>query len=167
VRENCTQGSAGGPSSNGRFYPHNEACPISFSQVNEKAARINGLLTVAVLLAFIFTDFKWIILLLGVDFLIRGFLKPKFSILASISKLVLKLLNVKPQMTNAGPKIFAAKLGFFFCVIVSALYFSGFALPATAIAGIFAFFAFLEGAFGFCVACKVYPMLLALKKQSA
>jgi hypothetical protein len=142
-----------------------EACPISFKQINEKAARVNGWLTVAVLLAFILTDIKWIAPILGIDFFIRGFLEPKFSALASLSRLFLKLLKIKPQMTNAGPKIFAARLGFFFCIVVSALSFSGLTLAGQIFAGIFAFFAFLEGAFGFCLACKVYPLLLALKKE--
>lgn len=142
----------------------NEACPISFNQINEKVARLNGAQTVICLLLFILTPLKLIIVFLAIDFLIRGFLKPKFSPIAIASKTVLKLIKAEPKMTNAGPKLFAAKLGFIFSVIVTALYFINLWLPAVIVAGIFAFFAFLEAAFGYCVACKVYPILLKFKK---
>jgi len=141
-----------------------ESCPISFDQINEKAARINGALTVILLVTFIFSQSIWIAAFLSIDFLTRGFLKPKFSLLAKISKGILKILRSKPQMTNAGPKLFAAKLGFAFSVMVSALFLADLILPSLVIAGIFAFFAFLEAAFGFCVACKVYPLLLKFGK---
>jgi len=141
-----------------------DVCPISFNQINEKAARVNGALTVALLVVFILTPFKWIAPVLCVDFFIRGFLKPKFSPLAAISKTILKICKSAPKMTNAGPKLFAAKLGCIFSIIVTGLTYSGLQLPAVIVAGVFAFFAFLEAAFGFCVACKVYPILLKLKK---
>jgi hypothetical protein len=143
-----------------------EVCPISFDSINEKVARLNGITTTICLLAFIFTPFKAIIIFLAYDFLMRGFLKPKFSVLANLSKFILKMMKSKPKMTNAGPKKFAAKLGFIFSLMVIGLQFSGLSLFATIIAGVFAFFAFLEGAFGFCVACKVYPILLKFTHKS-
>lgn len=142
-----------------------EACPISFNQINEKAARINGALTVTILAVFIYTSAKFIIILLGIDFLIRGFLKPKYSPLAIISKTLLKIVKATPKMTNSGPKLFAAKLGCIFSIIVAALFYSGLQTLSYCVAGTFAIFAFLEAAFGFCVACKVYPLLLKIKGQ--
>ena len=141
------------------------SCPISFNQINEKAARINGALTVISLLVFIFTPFKLIIILLVLDFLIRGFFKPEYSFFSKKSKFILKLFKSEPKMTNAGPKLFAAKLGFVFSVIVAALHFLNLPLISNCIAAFFAFFAFLEAAFGLCIACKVYPLLMRLKKQ--
>ena len=146
-----------------------EVCPISYDLINEKVARVNGLKTVALLLIFILSPeeshIKAIILFLGLDFLIRGFFNAKYSPIAAASKKILQVLNIKPQMTNAGPKKFAAKLGFIFSVLVALLYYFGQHNLAIYIAAMFAFFAFLEGAFGFCVACKVYPILLKFKKN--
>lgn len=141
-----------------------DVCPISFEQINEKVARLNGAQTTLLLIAFILTMNKFIVIFLCVDFLTRGFFKPKFSLIAIISKSILKFLKSKPQMTNAGPKIFAAKLGFLFSVITLVLSCLNQNLFSTIVAGMFGFFAFLEAAFGFCLACKVYPLLLKLKK---
>ncbi len=140
-------------------------CPISFKQINEKAARINGALTVTTLAVYAATQSIYVIAFLAVDFLIRGFLSPKFSPLAIISKTILKTLKAKPKMTNAGPKLFAAKLGFIFSILILALSFLKLDMVNMAVISIFMFFAFLEAAFGFCLACKVYPLLLKFKKS--
>jgi len=136
-----------------------ESCPISFEQINEKVARGNGALTVLSLIVFLFTPFKAIALILGVDLFIRGFLKPSYSFYSFISRNILQILNVKPEMTNAGPKIFAAKIGFVFCCIISLFHFFGMPTVCFIFGAILMFFAFLEAALGFCVACRMYPYM--------
>ncbi len=136
-----------------------EACPISFERINERVARVNGILTVLSMIIFLFTPFKFIALILGADFFIRGFLKPSNSFFSLLSRNILQLLNVKPVMTNAGPKIFAAKIGFVFCCIISLFHFAGMPAICFIFGAILLFFAFLEAAFGFCVACQVYPYM--------
>lgn len=136
-----------------------EACPISFGQINERVARVNGALTVLSMIVFLFTPFKAIPLILGVDLLIRGFLKSDLSFYSFISKKLLQLLNIKPVMINAGPKKFAAKIGFIFCCIISLFYFSGMPMVSFIFGAMLLFFAFLEAAFGFCVACQLYPYM--------
>ena len=140
-----------------------EACPISFNRIDENVARINGALTVATLALAVFGGLHWLLPLLGADFFIRGFLEPKYSLFAAISRKALAALKATPRMTNAGPKIFAARLGFVFCVLISILYFAGYDRTANLFACVFMLFAFLEAAFGFCVACKVYPLLLKFR----
>lgn len=136
-----------------------EACPISFEQIDERVARGNGALTVLSMIVFLFTPFKAIVLVLGADLLIRGFLKPSYSFYSLLSSKMLGILNLKPVMTNAGPKIFAAKIGFVFCCVISLFYFSGMPAICFIFAAILLFFAFLEAAFGFCVACQMYPYM--------
>lgn len=140
-----------------------EACPISFKQIDEKVARCNGALTVATLGLAIFGGIHWLLPLLGADFFIRGFLDPKYSLFATVSKKALTALKAAPQMTNAGPKTFAARLGFGFCLLISILYFAGFAPAGNLFASVFMLFAFLEAAFGFCIACKIYPLLIRFR----
>ncbi len=141
-----------------------DACPISFETINERVARVNGALTVLSMLVFLFTPFKAIVLILGADLLIRGFLNPAYSFYAMVSQGILRGLNVSPVMTNAGPKLFAAKVGFIFCCMIALFYFSGLTGASVAFASMLAFFAFLEAAFGFCVACKLYPFMPAFVK---
>jgi hypothetical protein len=136
-----------------------EACPISFECINERVARVNGSLTVLSMIVFLFTPFKIIALILGADLFIRGFSKPSYSFYSLLSRNILERLNVKPVMTNAGPKIFAAKIGFLFCCIISLFHFTGMPTMCFIFGAMLLFFAFLEAAFGFCVACQVYPFM--------
>lgn len=136
-----------------------DACPISFDTINARVARVNGALTVLSMLVFLFTPFKAIVLILGADLLIRGFLTPAYSFYSFFSRGILRMLNVGPVMTNAGPKIFAAKVGFIFCCIVALFYFLGLPAASFVVASMLALFAFLEAAAGFCVACQLYPFM--------
>ncbi|MFH2045408.1 MAG: DUF4395 domain-containing protein [Pseudomonadota bacterium] len=137
----------------------NEMCPISFVQVNEKAVQINAALTILSLILFFFTPYKWIILVLTIDFFIRGFLKPSYSLYSSFSKTILNIFKVKPTMVNAGPKIFAAKIGVLFCCMIAASYLLNFEKTGIVIGLIFIVCAALEAIFKFCVACKIYPFI--------
>ena len=140
-----------------------DVCPISFDTINEKVARVNAAVIVVLLAAFVTFSSNVIIVVITADFLVRALRKPQFSPVAIVSKNLLKMLKSKPKKTNAGPKIFAAKLGFLFSLISAVLAFSNLALPSQIVAGVLAVFAFMEAAFGFCLACKVYPLLLKFK----
>lgn len=135
------------------------SCPISFDLINERVARVNGALTVLSMIVFLFTPFKAIVLILGADLLIRGFLNPSYSFYSLFSRSFLQVFKRKPVMINAGPKIFAAKVGFVFCCIISLFHFSGMPAISFLFGAMLLFFAFLEAAFGFCVACQLYPYM--------
>lgn len=135
------------------------ACPISFESINERVARVNGALTVLSMIVFLFTPFKAIALILSADLFIRGFLKPKYSFFSLLSKGILEKFHLKPVMTNAGPKTFAAKVGFVFCCIISVFHFFVMPTMCFVFGSTLLFFAFLEAAFGFCVACRLYPYM--------
>ncbi|WP_446007874.1 DUF4395 domain-containing protein [Candidatus Electrothrix sp.] len=139
-------------------------CPVSLKQINENAVRINAALAFLSILLFLLTPWKWIILIVGFDFFIRGFLNPQYSLFANISKNILSLVKAKPVMVDAGPKIFAAKIGFFFCCLLTVSWL--FALERTAlVAGaMFMICAALEAVFKFCVACQIYPFIYSLKE---
>lgn len=136
-----------------------EACPISFERINERVVRVNGTLTVLSMIIFLFTPFKFIALILGVDLFIRGFLKSSYSFYSLFSRNILQRFNIKPIMINAGPKIFAAKVGFVFCCIISLFHFLGMPTVCFIFGSMLLFFAFLEAAFGFCAACQFYPYM--------
>jgi hypothetical protein len=141
-------------------------CPMSDKRVNKWISRVNAALTFLILLLFFYTQNLMIMLFLAVDFSLRGFDRSQYSPLAWISRQLLKVLPLKPKAINAGPKFFAARIGWFFSVLV--ILAATLNLPQTAnvIAGVFTFFAFLEGAFGFCMACHVYPYVYKLTYRS-
>ena len=138
-------------------------CPISFSQVNERAVQINAALAIFSIILFFFTSYKWIILVLAIDFFIRGFLNPSYSFYGAISKVILRIFKIKPLMVNAGPKIFAAKIGFIFCCMTSIFYLLDFQKISLIVGSVFVFFAALEAIFRFCMACRIYPLIYKIK----
>lgn len=133
-------------------------CPISFRQINERAVQMNAALALVSLFLF-FTSYPWIIWVLSVDFFIRGFLNPRYSVYGAVSKTILCRFKIRPVMVNAGPKIFAAKIGFVFCCMLAASSFFDFPKTSLAIGLIFAVCAGLEAIFKFCLACRIYPFI--------
>ena len=136
-----------------------QMCPISFKQINERAGQLNAALAVLSVILFFLTPYKWIILFLAIDFFIRGFLNPSYSFYSALSKTILRTFKIKPLMVNAGPKIFAAKIGFIFCCLVGVSYLFNFHRISLVIGSVFMFFAALEAIFRFCVACRIYPYI--------
>lgn len=144
----------------------NALCPISINKIDENVARLNGTFTVVLLALFVITQNIVPIAILFIDFLLRGAELGKYSPLAISSKFLLNLFKVKKHPINAGPKIFAARIGVIFSfgiLVTSAFQFSTFSLILTAIFGLCAF---LEAAFSFCVACQIYPFVYKFTYQS-
>lgn len=134
-------------------------CPISNATVNEHAARAGALLTVTAIAIFLLTQSVWPILLLAIDFLLRAIPRPRYSPIAIASGWVVRRLPLQPHPINAGPKIFAARIGF----LMASLSLVAFAVVpgplAYLVASALGLFALLEGAAGLCVACKIYPLV--------
>jgi hypothetical protein len=134
-------------------------CPISDKKVNEHVARISAIITLLLLLGFIVTHNIYAIVFLVIDFFLRSAGFSKFSPIAISSQNIVKWLNVKNHFINAGPKILAARIGLILSGLIIISLMIQFSSVSLVIAGIFGLFSFLEGAFGFCVACKIYPYM--------
>lgn len=134
-------------------------CPVLPKVVNERVARLNAIFTVLIIVLFLFTSNIFLMGLLAVDFLLRGIDLPRLSPMAITSKSLVRSFDLRPQMINAGPKLFAARIGLVFSTAVFLLSLTGFDLASIITASVLGLFSFLEGAFGFCVACKIYPFV--------
>ena len=141
-----------------------QACPISFKQVDENAARINAFLSAITVVIFLLTSYKFLIVFLAIDFFIRGFIDPLYSFYSAISKSFLRSIGRKPKLIDGSPKIFAAKLGFIFSTLILLFTTMDYKLLSSGVGVMLIFFAFLEGAFSFCVGCKVYTLIEKIKK---
>ena len=135
------------------------ACPIAYFNVDEKVVRTSAFITLVMALVFIFTSWKWVIFVLTLDFLLRGFFKGKASPIAASSRLIAKALKITPQPINAGPKLFAAKIGFICCILISIFYLLNLMIPSYIVSWILIICALLESFFGYCVGCKVYYLV--------
>jgi hypothetical protein len=134
-------------------------CPISEKYVDENTARFNAFFTFAIVLIFMLTPFKWIIFLLAADFLLRRILEGRLSVIYRISILTTGALALRKVQINAGPKLFAANIGFLLSILTAVFYFTGLPYVSYAMAGTLAFFTLLESAFNICAACILYPFV--------
>ena len=134
-----------------------KSCPVNYDIVNERVTRFNALYTLLALMLFLAFPNQWLLVGLAADFLLRTYKKGKYSLIAFLSRNTVTGLKLRSSTINAGPKIFAAKIGL--CMITGAWFawFMNYHITAMIISVIVVLFAFLEFAFGICVACKIYP----------
>jgi hypothetical protein len=140
-------------------------CPISDKKINERVARINAIFTVLLLVVFTFTRQWFIPGFLAIDFLMRSGNLSRYSPIGFSSRNIIQLLSLEELLINAGPKIFAARIGFIFSLLILITILLNFFWLALGIACILGLFSFLEAVFGFCVACEIYPFFYRLLYQ--
>ena len=134
-------------------------CPRSNSNIDENIARFNASITLLMVLVFLFTPAKWIIFLVLIDFILRRVSDGRYSYVARISRFTTSILGIRKVSINAGPKLFAANVGFFLSVMIASFYYAGIESVSYGLAGILAFFALLESFFNICAACILYPFV--------
>lgn len=134
-------------------------CPVSPKVVNNRVARLNAAFTTLLVILFLLTFNVFIMAFLFADFFLRAIDQASFSPLSITSKGVIKTLSLKPLMINAGPKLFAARVGLVFCGGVLALFVLASPTSFVIVASVLGVFSLLEAVFGLCVACKIYPFL--------
>lgn len=136
-----------------------EVCPVNERQINENVTRLNALVTFIVVTVFILTPYKWILLFLPVDFALRAWFQGRFSPIGRLNRYLVQSLNLGVSLINEGPKLFAARIGLVLSAASVISFFAGFTVIAYVLGGILVLFSFLEAAFGFCMACKIYPFI--------
>lgn len=134
-------------------------CPISDKYIDENTARLNAFITLALILIFFLTPYKWVIFLLSADFLSRRILQGRYSVISRISVLTTGALALKKIRINAGPKLFAANVGFMLSILAAVFYYTGLPYVSYVMAGTLAFFTLLESVFNICAACILYPFV--------
>lgn len=137
-------------------------CPISNKTINERVARVNAALTVFLLLLFVLSGSVYLILFLAIDFLMRATDYSKYSVLAILSNNIAGYFSLETLLINAGPKIFASRIGFVLSSLIILSHIFEASWLALGIIGILGLFSFLEAAFGICVACEIYPFFYRL-----
>jgi hypothetical protein len=134
-------------------------CPISDKYIDENTARLNAFFAFTIILIFFLTPYKWVLFLLVADFLSRRILQGRYSVITRISILTTGALSLKKIRINAGPKLFAANVGFMLSLLAALFYYAGLPSVSYVLAGTLAFFTFLESVFNICAACILYPLV--------
>lgn len=139
-------------------------CPVSVRRINENLSRLNAAFTVIMSVMFFLTGSPVFPLVVSADFILRNIFEGKLNPVSRFNNYIIALINIPFHPINAGPKIFAARIGLLLSLAGAVLLLTGNTMASFLVFGILALFAFLESAFNFCVACKIYPYVLPLNK---
>lgn len=133
-------------------------CPVAPGTVDGNGARIVAGFVIVLLFAWYTYAHSWVIpSILVVDFILRSFsILRKWSFLRAGARILLTVFHIAPNPQNAGPKLFAARVGLVFSLVLLILSVSCLYQPSLIVAVIFGACAFLEAGLGFCVGCWVY-----------
>jgi hypothetical protein len=138
----------------------NIICPVSNEKANEKVVRITAFWVIMLTGFFIVFPNPYIPLYLAFDFYIRAFTKLRYSPISWVSAGIARGLGISPRWIDKAPKIFAARVGFLFAVMILAFTLTGVSVAATSSASVLVLFAFLECGLNFCAGCWVYTYIV-------
>jgi hypothetical protein len=130
-------------------------CPISLKMTDTCVARLNAALAAIVAVVCLFWPNYLLPLLLAGDFFMLGFLEIK-SPRSVLSKKIASVLKTGKKV-NAGPKIFAAKIGFWVSLVIFICAVARWSVAFQIFAVILAIAAGAEALFEFCLGCKIFP----------
>lgn len=142
--------------------------PAPYPVVNERSIRATaGIMFVIgfstfwyVSLTKDYTPIKYVVSLFWIDFFLKAFIAPKYSIIGIFGRWLTRFQ--KPEYVGAIQKRFAWMIGFFMAssmIVVSVLLNIRGILPFM-ICGTCLLFMWLESACGICAGCKIYSFLL-------
>ncbi len=144
------------------------SCPIAGYSVNENVARLVAfwvVVAIALVLVLPLPWARWILLALACDFGLRGLSKPRWSGLSRLSGAILTSLGVRSRLVDAGPKRFAARIGFGFSIVLLAMSWTAGPEAFRMVAGVLGMCALLESSLGLCVGCHLWSAWWALRQR--
>lgn len=140
-------------------------CPVSTRMISESISRMNAFFTFVFAALFLATGNMIYLLVMISDFILRNICHGRLNPVLHLNRYLTSLLPVGKKMVNAGPKVFASRVGLFLSVsgmiLMLMVSFSASLLPVC----ILGLFSFLELTFGYCIACQIYPYILPLNDK--
>jgi hypothetical protein len=130
--------------------------------VNEVSARLVAGGVVFLAVATIASRQPWLVAALAYGFVARSLTGPTLSPLGQlVTRVVTPRLGLTPSYAPGPAKRFAQGVGAAFSVTAAVLALASDAdVAANVLVGVLGGFAFLEAAFGLCVGCKVFALLM-------
>ncbi|MBE0650869.1 MAG: DUF4395 domain-containing protein [Bacteroidales bacterium] len=138
----------------------NVVCPVSNEKVPEHLPRVTAFLNIALIVIYLHYPTPFLLAFLTIDFFVRGYNQPKYSLLNYMARNLSRLLRLKSKPIDRAPKIFAARLGgvmFLSALIINLL--GGIEITYV-ITIMVATLSTLECVFNFCVGCYMYNYLV-------
>ena len=129
--------------------------------VNEVSARLVAAGVVLMAVAVMALGQWWMLVPLAYGFLARVAAGPRFSPLGLlVTRVLTPSLTFEPRIVPGPPKQFAQGVGAVFSVSALVLHLAGANDAASVVLGVLVFAATLESAFGYCIGCKVFALLM-------
>ena len=128
--------------------------------VNDKAARTVATGVVLMALAVGVLGWGWVLIPLTYGFIARVLTGPTLSPLGRFATEVAAPRLGAPTYTPGPPKRFAQGIGVAFSVTASALWLLGLTGASQVVVLMLAGAAFLEAAFGYCLGCRIFALLM-------
>jgi hypothetical protein len=86
-------------------------CPVSEKHVNENLSRLNASFSVICIAALILSKHPVFIFIPFVDFFLRNIFEGRINPIIWLNKRLFDYFSLPINLINAGPKIFAARIG--------------------------------------------------------
>ena len=128
------------------------------------AARLDGLTTFAICAAALL-GFPYLVPMLIVQGLVRGFIGHYRCPSHRLYTALLRRFDSAGKPENAGAKMFANKLLFIASTVATGLYLAGSGMWVVPVSALLVF-SFLEAAVSFCAACWAYTLWYQLRGQN-
>ena len=129
--------------------------------VNEVSARLVAAGVVAMCVVAIAFDLQWATIVIAYGFVARVLTGPTLSPLGQlVTRVVTPRLRIPERPVPGPPKRFAQGVGVAFSVTALVLSGLGYWTAAEVMLALLASAAFLESAFGLCLGCKVFAVLI-------
>jgi hypothetical protein len=130
--------------------------------VNEYAARTVAAGVLVMAIAYLATQWSWILIVLAYGFVARVASGPRFSPLGQFAtRVIVPRLPLEPKPTPGPPKRFAQAIGATFTIAAVVARFGFGAVGVSMIlAGFMVVAAGLESLAGYCLGCKVFGLLM-------
>jgi hypothetical protein len=134
-------------------------CPISPMRLSEATVRLTGLLMAALIGVYAVTGAGVVVFVLLVDYGVRAFTRWPYSPMSWLASQLVRTLHVPDRTIDKAPKIFAARVGFLFAVVISVLAPLD-PMSSLIIGFVLMGFALLEAVLNLCVGCLVYTYVM-------
>jgi hypothetical protein len=137
---------------------------LSFpNPVNEVSARLVAAGVVVMCVLTIALDLKWATVVIAYGFVARVLTGPTLSPLGQfVTRVVTPRLGIRERSVAGPPKRFAQGIGATFSLTALVLTGLGLWTAAAVVLGLLAAAALLESAFGLCLGCKVFAVLMRI-----
>lgn len=137
----------------------NISCPVSAKRVDENTVRIIAFLVLIASSISIALSNYFLSAFLVIDFLIRGFNLGEYSLIKLIAKSIVKVLGLQKKTIDAAPKLFAAKIGFVFALIILISQLVNLPVLGLSTGIILVVCSFLESFLSICLGCYFYTII--------